>query len=79
MRCEIPSHLPSRLTISLPDFYWSTQTMLTEPLEVGGGVYDVPHRPKLGVESDEAGAGQHPFEQEVLMAYHHADGSVADW
>lgn len=35
--------------------------------------------PGLGIELDEAQIAQHPFEQEILQAVVHPDGTVGDW
>jgi galactonate dehydratase len=35
--------------------------------------------PGLGIEINEGEAAKHRFEPEVMMAYFHKDGSVADW
>jgi len=35
--------------------------------------------PGLGIEVNEAEAARHPFNQEEILRYWHADGSVADW
>jgi galactonate dehydratase len=48
-------------------------------LPVVNGHIAPPTRPGLGIEVDEAEAAKHPFEQEVLMQWWHADGAVADW
>ncbi len=48
-------------------------------LPVRDGYILPPTRPGLGIEVDEEEAVKHPFEQEVLMQWWHADGSVADW
>jgi galactonate dehydratase len=53
--------------------------VLSESLELDGGVAKLPARPGLGVEVNEREAAKHPFEQEPLMRYFHPDGSVADW
>jgi galactonate dehydratase len=53
--------------------------VLSESLELEGGVARLPTRPGLGVEVDEHEAAKHPFAQEPLMRYFHPDGAVADW
>jgi galactonate dehydratase len=53
--------------------------VLSESLELEGGVARLPTRPGLGVEVDEREAAKHPFGQEPLMRYFHPDGAVADW
>lgn len=53
--------------------------VVTESLPIEGGLCRVPVKPGLGVEINETEATKHPYEPEVLMAYHHRDGSVADW
>ena len=35
--------------------------------------------PGLGLEVNETEASKYPFEQEILMNWHHDDGAVADW
>jgi galactonate dehydratase len=53
--------------------------VLSESLELEGGVARLPTKPGLGVEVDEREAAKHPFAQEPLMRYFHPDGAVADW
>jgi galactonate dehydratase len=53
--------------------------VLSESLDLAGGVAKLPMKPGLGVEVDEREAAKHPFEQEPLMRYFHPDGAVADW
>jgi galactonate dehydratase len=53
--------------------------VLSESLELEGGLAKLPTRPGLGVEVDEREAAKHPFAQEPLMRYFHPDGAVADW
>jgi galactonate dehydratase len=53
--------------------------VLSESLELDGGVAKLPTKPGLGVEVDEREAAKHPFQQEPLMRYFHPDGAVADW
>ena len=53
--------------------------VLSESLELADGVAKLPTAPGLGVQVDEREAAKHPFEQEPLMRYFHADGAVADW
>jgi galactonate dehydratase len=53
--------------------------VLSESLELERGRATLPTRPGLGIEVDEREAAKHPFQQEPLMRYFHADGSVADW
>ncbi len=53
--------------------------VVTSCIEVRDGHACPPDQPGLGVEVNEEEAARHPFRQEVLMAYHHRDGSVADW
>lgn len=53
--------------------------VVTESLSIEGGICRVPTKPGLGVEVNETEAAKHPYEPEVLMAYHRRDGSVADW
>jgi galactonate dehydratase len=53
--------------------------VLSESLELEGGVAKLPTRPGLGVDVDEREAAKHPFGQEPLMRYFHPDGAVADW
>ena len=53
--------------------------VVDEPVTLEAGSCGPPSRPGLGVEINEAEARKHPFEPEVLMAYHRRDGSVADW
>ncbi len=53
--------------------------VLTQTLELTNGRATLPTAPGLGVEVDEREAAKHPFHQEPLMRYFHADGAVADW
>src|ERR1700761_7267194 len=53
--------------------------VLAETLDLSDGIAKLPTAPGLGVEVDEHEAAKHPFEQEPLMRYFHADGAVADW
>lgn len=53
--------------------------VLSESLELADGLAKLPTAPGLGVEVNEREAAKHPFEQEPLMRYFHADGAVADW
>jgi galactonate dehydratase len=51
------------------------------PIRMEDGCWQVPEKPGLGIEIDEAVAAKHPFEQEVLHTSHAvlADGTVVDW
>ena len=51
------------------------------PIRMVDGCWQVPDRPGLGVEVDEAVASRHPFEQEVLHASNAVldDGTIVDW
>jgi galactonate dehydratase len=53
--------------------------VLAETLDLSDGIAKLPTAPGLGVEVDEQEAAKHPFQQEPLMRYFHADGAVADW
>lgn len=53
--------------------------VVTAPVGMKGGVAQVPTSPGLGIEINEQEAAKHPFKPEVIMAYFHKDGSVADW
>ncbi len=53
--------------------------VLSQTLELTNGRATLPTAPGLGVEVDEREAAKHPFHQEPLMRYFHADGAVADW
>jgi galactonate dehydratase len=53
--------------------------ILIEPLQTSAGICDAPVAPGLGIDVNETEAAKHPFEPEVIMAYFHRDGSVADW
>ncbi len=53
--------------------------VVDESIPLEAGQTNAPTRPGLGIEINEAEAAKHPWQQEVLMAYHHRDGSVADW
>ena len=60
------------------DVPWRDE-VVRNPVVVTGGRVELPDRPGLGIEVDEAAAARHPFQQEVLMQTYHRDGSVADW
>jgi galactonate dehydratase len=51
------------------------------PIERKPGRWDLPLKPGLGVEVDEAVIAKHPFQQEVLHARNAVlpDGTIADW
>ena len=51
------------------------------PIRMVDGFWQVPHRPGLGIEVDEAVCARHPFAQEVLHTQNAvtADGTVVDW
>jgi galactonate dehydratase len=53
--------------------------VVTDPLVVRNGYIFPNDKPGLGMEVDESEAAKHPFKQEVLMAWFHPDGAVADW
>jgi galactonate dehydratase len=53
--------------------------VVTEPIAMEGGVARPPSAPGLGIDINEKEAAKHPFQPEVIMAYFHKDGSVADW
>jgi len=53
--------------------------VVSEPINMEGGLARAPVRPGLGIEINEKEALKHPFEPEVTMAYFHKDKSVADW
>jgi galactonate dehydratase len=60
------------------DVPWRNDIVST-PLNVDRGFVNAPNAPGLGIDINEAEAAKHPFQPEVPMAFHHADGSVADW
>ncbi len=53
--------------------------VVTEPIDMTGGMAHAPMAPGLGIDINEKEAAKHPFQPEVAMAYFHKDGSVADW
>jgi galactonate dehydratase len=55
------------------------EDIVTERITVEGGVSRAPTAPGLGIDINEKEAAKHPFQPEVMMAYFHKDGSVADW
>ena len=55
------------------------EDVVTEPINMEGGVSRTPTAPGLGIDVDEKEAAKHPFQPEVTMANFHKDGSVADW
>lgn len=60
------------------DMPWRDDIII-EPLQTSTGICAAPIAPGLGIDVNEAEAAKHPFEPEVMMAYFHRDGSVADW
>ena len=55
------------------------EDVVTEPINMEGGVSRPPTAPGLGIDINEKEAAKHPFQPAVTMAYFHKDGSVADW
>ena len=53
--------------------------VVTEPIDMTGGVARAPTAPGLGIDVDEREAARHPFQTEEFMNCQHPDGSVADW
>jgi len=53
--------------------------VVDEQVPLEAGQCKAPTRPGLGIEINEEAAARHPFQPEVIMAYNHRDGSVADW
>ncbi len=53
--------------------------VVSEFIPLEAGICTAPTRPGLGIDINEAEAAKYPFQPEVLMAYNHRDGSVADW
>jgi galactonate dehydratase len=53
--------------------------VVSEPINMKGGLVQAPIAPGLGIEINEKEAAKYPFQPEVAMAYFHKDGSVADW
>ena len=55
--------------------------VVDSPIAVADGAWQVPTRPGLGVEVNEAEIARHPFAQEVLHARNAvlADGTIVDW
>ncbi len=53
--------------------------VVTEPIQMEGGISHAPTAPGLGIDVNEKEAAKHPFQPEVVMPYFHRDGSVADW
>jgi len=51
------------------------------PIERQAGHWDLPEKPGLGIEINEAEIARHPFEQEVLHAANAVlnDGTIVDW
>jgi len=51
------------------------------PIERQAGRWDLPEKPGLGIEINEAEIAKHPFEQEVLHAANAVldDGTIVDW
>jgi len=53
--------------------------VVTEPIQMEGGIAHAPTAPGLGIDVNESEAAKHPFQPEVYMPAFHKDGSVADW
>ena len=53
--------------------------VVTEPINMEGGMARAPSAPGLGIDVNEKEAAKHPFQPEVTMPRFHKDGSVADW
>lgn len=53
--------------------------VVTEPINMEGGLSRAPSAPGLGIDINEKEAAKHPFQPEVTMPRFHKDGSVADW
>ncbi|WP_321469835.1 galactonate dehydratase [uncultured Paludibaculum sp.] len=53
--------------------------VVSEFIPLEAGICTAPTRPGLGIDINETEAAKYPFQPEVLMAYNHRDGSVADW
>jgi galactonate dehydratase len=53
--------------------------VVSEFIPLEAGICTAPTRPGLGIDINESEAAKYPFQPEVLMAYNHRDGSVADW
>lgn len=55
--------------------------VVDSPIRRVDGAWQIPDRPGLGVEVNEAVAAKHPFEQEVMHATHAVlpDGTIVDW
>lgn len=60
------------------DVLWRNEIVIGG-FSVEKGICQVPTAPGLGIDINEEAATRYPFQPEVLMAYHHRDGSVADW
>lgn len=55
--------------------------VVDSPIRRVDGAWQIPERPGLGIEVNEAVAAKHPFEQEVIHASHAVlpDGTIVDW
>ena len=53
--------------------------IVTEFIPLEAGQCSAPTLPGLGIDINEKEAAKYPFQPEVIMAYNHRDGSVADW
>ena len=55
--------------------------VVDSPIRRVDGAWQIPHRPGLGIEVNEAVAARHPFEQEVMHATNAvmSDGTIVDW
>jgi galactonate dehydratase len=72
----VPNYLIQEMVRA--DVPWRND-VVSEFIPLEAGICQAPSRPGLGIEINEAEARKHPFQPEVLMAYNHRDGSVADW
>lgn len=73
-----PNHLiQEEMTGAVPWY----DDVVNWPIERRPGRWDIPEKPGLGLEVDEAEVARHPFEQDILHARNAVlpDGTVVDW
>ena len=73
-----PNHMIQEEMVGAVPWYFD---VVDGPIRMVDGYWQVPDRPGLGVEVDEAVAARHPFKQEVLHATNAVldDGTIVDW
>ncbi|MEP2120318.1 MAG: galactonate dehydratase [Bauldia litoralis] len=73
-----PNHVIQEEMVGAVPWYFD---VVDGPIRMVDGHWQVPERPGLGIEVDEAMAAKHPFAQEVMHATNAVmeDGTIVDW